>query len=516
MANVELYKLKKTVEPEVRDYGMYEFFGLGGPYPQNYVKEWAGKLPSGDLATILGRSMIDPPDGYRGGPLGKGDIIVVDGQAHFFDFEMGYKFAEIDFDTSGIKPALHVDYGYTVSMEGALQIPKTLALVCESLDIPIGYESEPGYHGSRKGETSFDSHSSNEYAFPFLHPQFAKGAEAKEFASLLVELTETDFWGKIAGHLRENAPVYMKDLEEARERFAPELLLPAELRPLSKHIPTNVDKSELAYLTARINGMDEQKHKVFEAVMEIGWHSGNVAAIINLTQNLNCFKLQEVFLEAGYGDFCLERDYNECEAVVQRLEMSDDPTERALAKHIHFLHRCVDDEAFGLNSAKEDGGVFTKYGLITIEREVQEVYRGKQDIPDEYRVAEPPAAETDEPLIIISEKIKRQITDVEENIGTNLLNLNEATYSAAVAGHDELVDFIHQHEQEYVEYIRRNCNGYAESEVVKEFGYDEPEKPSVLGRIAEAREKQRREKAESREKPVSQRKKSSRGRDEVL
>ena len=112
---------------------------------------------------------------------------------------------------------------------------------------------------------------------------------------------------------------------------------------------------------------------------------------------------------------------------------------------------------------------------------------------------------------MISNRIKRQITDVEENIGANLLNLNEATYSAAVAGHDDLVDFIHRHEQEYVEYVRLNCHGYADSEAIKEFGYDEPEKPSVLGKIAEAREAQKKAKAEGRRKPAPDKKKPSRG-----
>ena len=117
---------------------------------------------------------------------------------------------------------------------------------------------------------------------------------------------------------------------------------------------------------------------------------------------------------------------------------------------------------------------------------------------------------------MISNKIKRQITDVEENIGANLLNLNEVTYSAAVAGHDGLVDFIHSHEQEYVEYVRRNCSGYAESEVIKEFGYDEQKKPSVLDRIAEAREEQRREKTSGNVKTASGKEKPKRSKDEEL
>jgi hypothetical protein len=117
----------------------------------------------------------------------------------------------------------------------------------------------------------------------------------------------------------------------------------------------------------------------------------------------------------------------------------------------------------------------------------------------------------------ISEKIKRQIKYVEENIGANLLNLNEAAYAAAVAGRDDLVDFIHRHEREYVDYVRQNCEGYATSEVIKEFGCpEEPEKPSVLGKIAEAREQQRRTKTEGRKKNAPGKKKQPRGKGEEL
>jgi hypothetical protein len=85
---------------------------------------------------------------------------------------------------------------------------------------------------------------------------------------------------------------------------------------------------------------------------------------------------------------------------------------------------------------------------------------------------------------MVGKIIQRQIKYVEEEVGANLLNLNEATYYAAVAGRDALVEFIHAHEQEYVDYVRQNCSGYADREVVKEFGYDdgpEPEETEGMG-----------------------------------
>lgn len=201
MAEIEIYKLKKTVDPDVRDYGMFEFFGAGGPFPQNYVREWAGDPNVGNLETLCGRLMLNPPADYHGGPLDKGDIAVINGDAYFLDRESGYKFEAVDFDTSAIKDAIHVEYGRYVSVGDAAQIPRTLAAACESLDIPIGYLGEPGYHGSSKGISDFDAIPDNDYSPCYLHPQFLKGAEAKAFAGLLKELLETTNRGLPSGEL---------------------------------------------------------------------------------------------------------------------------------------------------------------------------------------------------------------------------------------------------------------------------------------------------------------------------
>jgi len=401
MAEVEIYKLKKTVDPEVREYGMFEFFGMGGPFPKNYVREWAGELNSGNLETLCGRFMLNPPEGYHGGPLEKSDIAVVDGEAYFLDRESGYKFVDVDFDTSGIKPSIHVDYGRYVAVDEAAPIPRAFANVCDSLLIPIGYLGEPGYHGSSKGISDFNHLSHSEFEPCYLHPQFMKGEEAREFVGLLKELTETDRWGQIAGYLRENYPVYMSDLETAREQFAPELLLPVELRPLSNVIPADADKSELAYLAAKVRNMDGDQRKVFDAVIEAGRYCGSVGEIINLTENLDCFGLQPSLSESEYGDSRLDRDFHECKAVIDRLVNSDDAVERALAKHLTRLERCADEAEYGRQAAEEIGGVFIKQGLLIEKRSLQEVYRGVEDIPAEYRLFAPSAEDTDRQLIMV-------------------------------------------------------------------------------------------------------------------
>ena len=133
----------------------------------------------------------------------------------------------------------------------------------------------------------------------------------------------------------------MDDLKEARVQFAPELLLPEILRPLCKHIPADADKSELAYLADKIEGLDAEQRGIFNAATEVGLQCGSVTEIINLTENLDCFELQPALNEAMYGEFRIEADWSECEAVVERLQNSEDPAEQALAKHIALLNRSV-------------------------------------------------------------------------------------------------------------------------------------------------------------------------------
>jgi len=401
MAEVEIYKLKKTVDPLLRDHGMFEFFGTGGPFPKNYVREWSGEPNVDNLETLFGCLMLNPPDDYRGGPLDKSDIVVINGEVYFLDRESGYKFEPVDFDTSGIKDAIHVEYGYYVNTRGAESISRKMAVVCGELDIPIGYFSESDYHGSHKGESSFDPSSNYSYAPAHLHPQFLRGADARDFITLLTELASTERWLEIKEFLIESRPVYRQDLESAREQFAPELLLPVELRPLSNVIPADADKSELAFLAAKVRNMDGDQRKVFDAVIEAGRYCGSVGEIINLTENLDCFGLQPSLSESEYGDSRLDRDFHECKAVIDRLENSDDAVERALAKHLTRLERCADEAEYGRQAAEEIGGVFIKQGLLIEKRSLREVYCSVEDIPAEYRLFAPSAEDTDRQLIMV-------------------------------------------------------------------------------------------------------------------
>jgi hypothetical protein len=393
VAQVEIYKLRKTVHPEIRNYSVFDYMDRGkAPDPAHYIKEWAGQMHGTLPMTISGRLLLDTPADYHGGALKNGDIAVVNGQPYYLDQYSGHKFVELDsFDTSGIRQAIHAEYGWFVDLEEARPISNELADVCENIGVPCGYYGKQSANGSFSSDRPFLPGTGEEENLNFLHPQFLKGDEAQPFVELLTELSETEGtqWREISVYLRERSPITLQDLQDAREQFAPELLLPEAIRPLYAHIPADADKSELAYLAAKVEGMDDEQRKIFDAVTGLGWHCGSVIELINLTENLNCFELQPAFSEEAYGEHRLEWDYDDCAEVISRLEKSKDPAERSLAKHIQILHRAVDNEAYGYQLAKEEGGVFTSHGLISQESGLEAVYRGIQDLPEEYRTSAP-------------------------------------------------------------------------------------------------------------------------------
>jgi len=424
---------------------MFEFFGMGGPFPKNYVREWAGELDSGNLETLCGRFMLNPPKDYHGGPLEKGDIAVVDGKAHFLDRESGYKFVDVDFDTSDIKNAVHVDYGYYVDTDGAKVMSNKLAAICGELNIPLGYFSEPDYHGSHKGESSFDPSSVDSYATAYLHPQFLKGDEARDYIGLLIELLWSERWPEIKEYLSESYPVYHRDLEKAREQFAPELLLPVELRPLAKVIPAGADESELAFLAAKVSVLDREQRNIFDAAVEAGRHCGSVAEIVNLTENLDCFELQPALSPGEYGDSQLDMEKQKMSDIFRRLEQSQNPDERAFARYVLRIETYVDEDAYGRAAAEEENGVFTKYGYVTEKDGFEEIYRSAQDITAENRVTAPSAGDTDRQLIMVGNGDLSELLLEMHTLGGDYMRDAKRNLQALADGGNEFFIMMNDH-----------------------------------------------------------------------
>jgi hypothetical protein len=107
MAHVEIYRLKKTVDPAIRDLSVFDYTVRGaGPDPIHYVREWTGEMYGTMPLTIPGRLMSEPPKDYHGGEIRNGDIVVVDGTAYFMDCLQGSKFIELDsFDAGSVRQA---------------------------------------------------------------------------------------------------------------------------------------------------------------------------------------------------------------------------------------------------------------------------------------------------------------------------------------------------------------------------------------------------------------------------
>jgi len=393
MAQVEIYKLRKTAPADIREYSIFDFMSKGtAPDPVHYIKEWDGQMPGTLPLSIPGWLMLNAPPDYHGGNIKNGDIAIVDGLPYYYDYEEGCKFIELDaFDTENIRQAVHAKYGWFVDVAGAEAISDNLAFICHEIGVPCGYLGKQSLGGIYNDHRPFLPGNAGEEHLNFLHPQFLKGNEARDFIELLTELSDVEVqqWMNVSRYLRERTPITLQDLQDAREKLAPELLLPEVIRPLYRYIPANADKSELAYLADKINGLDEEQRGIFNAVTHIGWQCGDVAEMINLTEPLDSFELHPAHNEEMYGEFRLERDGDECEAVISRLEKSEDPAEQSLAKHIRLLNRAVEAEAYGYHAAKDASGIFTPHGLLTTEGngEPRDVYRGIHDLPPEYRTA---------------------------------------------------------------------------------------------------------------------------------
>ena len=386
MAQVEIYKLKKTVHEQVRDFSVFDYMSKGAaPDPAHYVKEWAGEMHGALPLTIPGRLMLEPPKDYYGGDIKNGDIAVVNGTAYFMDHESGAKFVEVNCDVSGARQAQHPKYGWFVDINGAETITDELAAVCVDHGIPCGYLGEQGRGGVYNDNRPFLPGASDGTNLNFLHPEFMKGEEAREFIALLTELSGAEQWAHVSAFLYERYPINMDDLREARKQLAPELLLPAELRPLHKVIPNDADRAELEYLTVRIQGMGKDFREVFDAVIETGQHCDSIAEIINLTfeDNLNRFDLLPLFTEEDYGGFLIDYRTDELAVHFDLLLNSDDPEIQKFAQHLDMLEKHADRAAFGREALQNGNGILTSKGVLSGGDDLKALYCELKDIPAE-------------------------------------------------------------------------------------------------------------------------------------
>jgi hypothetical protein len=147
---------------------------------------------------------------------------------------------------------------------------------------------------------------------------------------------------------------------------------------------------ELNYLAVKINGLDEESRKTFCGALAAGRHCRSLAEMINLTENLDRFDLRPEYSAETYGGFLLDADWDSHRETFNRILGSGNPKNRAFAEYIIKLEEYIDKAAYGRAAAKEENGVFTKYGYLTESGAgFREVYRGPRDIPAEFRLFAP-------------------------------------------------------------------------------------------------------------------------------
>lgn len=179
---------------------------------------------------------------------------------------------------------------------------------------------------------------------------------------------------------------------------------------------------ELNYLAARIAEMTPNELEIFAAAVEAKRHTGSAAEIISLTfaENIDMFDLQPAFSKEEYGGFLLDLDYDSGADAMNRLEQSDDPADRALFGHITRLESAADAVKYGFNAAKQENGVFTSHGYLTVkDGAFGEFYREPRDIPAEYRIFTNPGEIIRQPLNLYDVNIAAEIMKLHAVCGGN-------------------------------------------------------------------------------------------------
>lgn len=124
---------------------------------------------------------------------------------------------------------------------------------------------------------------------------------------------------------------------------------------------------ELNFLAALLDDMEQWEVEKFSAAVDFGDYT-SVPALINLTQNLDCFEFYpDVNNEDDLGRFYIEE--------MCALEIPE------------HLANYIDYEAYGRDMNLDEDGRFTDGGYVVRTGDsFTEHYSDRSDIPDEYRI----------------------------------------------------------------------------------------------------------------------------------
>jgi len=141
----------------------------------------------------------------------------------------------------------------------------------------------------------------------------------------------------------------------------------SSIEGISKYISEYSNLNELNYLAYKLEELDDDDIKIYEAAIDLNGYVQSLADLINLTGNLDCFHclygLKDEY-DLGYYWIVESGCYN--------LEL--------LGKLADYF----DYEAFGYDIALEQGGIFyAGHYIYCMEESFYENYDGK-NVPEEY------------------------------------------------------------------------------------------------------------------------------------
>lgn len=143
---------------------------------------------------------------------------------------------------------------------------------------------------------------------------------------------------------------------------------------------------ELNLLAHKISTMDADQLAVLFCAVDSRQYQCSIAEVINLTENLDAFDWQPVYSEEMYGEFLLDQKKEQYASGISKLKYSGDSELSALADYIEELEGYVDLKHLGRQTAIEENGRFSKDGYLIQAGEIKELYRGEQDVPEEFRL----------------------------------------------------------------------------------------------------------------------------------
>lgn len=131
--------------------------------------------------------------------------------------------------------------------------------------------------------------------------------------------------------------------------------------------------SELNYLANQIMELDESE-EFWQAVLDLGEHTGSVQELINLIGNMDCFDyLSGVTSDYDLGYYWIEE------------------SGRYDTKALGALSNYIDYEGFGRDIRFDESGIFTDNGYVRANGgRFVDIYDGNiKNIPEEYRIESP-------------------------------------------------------------------------------------------------------------------------------